>query len=91
MKCLVGLFLLLACFPSHPALQCSTSEFRLIALQTHDPASRSELIRKWLQQNIQNCTQEQTVYLYNNLAAWLGTSDSLEFRSIIEDHYWKKN
>jgi hypothetical protein len=40
-------------------------------------------LSKWITTNGDNCSSEQLVILWNNLAAWAGVADSQELRGKI--------
>jgi hypothetical protein len=43
----------------------------------------------WLSTNGDNCSSEQMVIIWNNLAMWLGTADSSEIRAKVIYFYSK--
>ena len=64
---------------------CDIGKFKEISFTVHDPNERKILTTLWIKNN--RCDKEQLVFIYNNLASWLGTADNLEIRNIIEKQY----
>ncbi len=69
---------------SEPAPSCFLSEFRHIALTTHEPISRSSATQNWLAKNVMSCSIEQLNFINANRASWLGTSDSPYFAYLLD-------
>lgn len=49
----------------------------------HEPTLRHMQLSRWLTTNGDNCSSEQLVVIWNNLAAWAGVADSSELRGKI--------
>jgi hypothetical protein len=64
---------------------CNIGEFKHISFTIHEPSERKQLTLSWIKNN--RCNREQLVFIYNNLASWLGTADNLEIRNLIEKKY----
>lgn len=56
---------------------CLVSEFRSIALLTHDVAERILKVTAWLSQKGPRCTEAQLSTIASNRATWLGTADTI--------------
>ncbi len=69
---------------SVPAPACFLSEFRHIALSTHEPITRSLVTQNWLAKNVMSCSIEQLNFINANRASWLGTSDSPYFAFLLD-------
>ncbi len=70
--------------PAEPAPNCLLSEFRAMALGTHDLAERGKKAMEWLKINSSNCTEEQLRLLNANRTLWLGNADSIELMGTID-------
>ena len=70
--------------------QCSVHQFKAIAYTHHDPTERYLKTMSWLKKNGPNCSQQELVFLYNNLANFLGSSLTQEYAFLIEEWYWEK-
>jgi hypothetical protein len=44
-------------------------------------------LSRWITTNGDNCSSEQLVVLWNNLAMWAGVADSQELRGKVLYHY----
>ena len=66
-----------------PPANCFVSEFKQLALSTHEPIARSQSVLNWLATNVKTCTVEQLVMINTNRSAWLGTSDTAKMASIL--------
>lgn len=55
---------------------CSVAEFRALALDTHDPRTREERAKAWLDGNLRACNLAQLRALGSNRGAWLGVADT---------------
>jgi hypothetical protein len=67
---------------------CTITEFYGISL-LGDPSLRHSQLSMWLSTNGDNCSSEQMVIIWNNLAMWLGTADSSEIRAKVIYFYSK--
>ena len=63
--------------PKARAGGCLVSEFRSLALLTHDVSERIAKVSDWLNQNGEKCTQAQLMAIASNRATWLGTADTV--------------
>jgi len=52
-----------------------------------NPSERHQRLSEWLTTNGKNCSSEQMVGIWNNLALWAGTADSAELRQKILYYY----
>lgn len=68
--------------------KCVVSDFYAISWMGN-PSDRHQQLSMWLTTNGNNCSSEQLVVIWNNLAAWAGTADSSELRSKILHYYAK--
>jgi hypothetical protein len=75
---LLPLLLVLAGATAKPV--CSISDFYGVSW-IGNPSLRHEQLSRWLTTNGENCTSEQLLVIWNNLAAWAGVADSAELRS----------
>ena len=53
----------------------------------HEPTLRHMELSKWLTTNGDNCSSEQLVGIWNNLALWAGAADSAELRAKVLYYY----
>lgn len=67
-----------------PVANCFLSEFKQLALSTHEPILRTQAVLNWLANNVKTCTVEQLVMINSNRFAWMGTSDTPKLASILE-------
>jgi Ni/Co efflux regulator RcnB len=70
--------------PAEAAPNCLLSEFRAMALGTHDVAERGKKAMQWLQRHSEACTDEQLRLLSGNRTLWLGNADSIELMGSID-------
>jgi len=63
---------------------CSISEFRTLALTTHDAQERSEVLTKWLKTNSASCSTYQILLLSNNRSQWMGTADTVKVAGLFD-------
>ena len=61
---------------------CTISDFYAISW-IHQPSLRHEQLSMWLTKNGGNCSSDQLVVIWNNLAMWAGAADSSELRAKI--------
>jgi hypothetical protein len=59
---------------------CIVSDFYALS-SIGDPGLRHSQLSMWLTTNGSNCSTEQLLVIWNNLAMWAGTADSAEIRS----------
>lgn len=69
---------------SAPPTGCLVSEFRSIALLTHDVELRITKINEWIKQKGASCTPSQLSAIASNRATWLGTADTVAISSSID-------
>lgn len=53
----------------------------------HEPTLRHMELSRWLTTNGDNCSSEQLVGIWNNLALWAGVADSAELRAKVLYYY----
>jgi hypothetical protein len=70
--------------PARPASNCLVTEFRAIALGTHDLKERGSKAADWLRRNLAGCSEDQLRIIYANRSNWLGNADSMQLTSQIE-------
>lgn len=70
--------------PARPASNCLVTEFRAMALGTHDLKERGNKAAEWLRRNLPGCSEEQVRIIYANRSNWLGHADSIQLTSQIE-------
>ena len=63
---------------------CFLSEFRHLALSTHEPTARTLATQNWLTKNVMSCSTEQLNLINANRSNWLGTSDSSYFAFLLD-------
>jgi hypothetical protein len=66
---------------------CLISDFYGLAMTLHNPSERHQRLSQWLTTNGENCTPEQLLAIWNNLAMWAGAADSAELRGKILYYY----
>ena len=65
---------------------CIVSDFYGLSW-IHEPTLRHIELSRWLTTNGDNCSSEQLVGIWNNLALWAGVADSAELRSKVLYYY----
>lgn len=65
---------------------CIVADFYGLSWLTN-PSERHQRLSQWLTTNGENCTPEQLVDIWNNLAMWAGVADSAELRTKILFYY----
>lgn len=65
---------------------CVVSDFYGLSW-LHNPSERHQRLLEWLTINGDNCSSEQLVGIWNNLAMWTGTADSAELRTRVLYYY----
>jgi hypothetical protein len=80
--------LLLICFIFWAGAKspCIVSDFYGLSW-LHNPSERHQRLLEWLTINGDNCSSEQLVGIWNNLAMWAGTADSAELRTRVLYYY----
>jgi len=86
-KWLILLFLFFVFWVSAKA-PCTVSDFYALSW-LGNPSERHQRLSEWLITNGDNCSSEQLVGIWNNLAAWTGTADSAELRQKVLYYYAK--
>lgn len=69
---------------AEPAPACLVSEFRAMALGTHDLAERGRKATEWLTRNTPACGEAQLRLLSSNRTQWLGNADSMALMGLID-------
>lgn len=69
---------------AQPAPNCLVSDFRGMALGTHDVAERGRLAVDWMRRNASACSEEQLRLINSNRSAWLGTADTPQMMGIMD-------
>jgi hypothetical protein len=85
MKWLILLFLFFVFWVSAKA-PCTISDFYGMSW-LGNPSERHQKLSEWLTTNGDNCSSEQLVGIWNNLAPWAGVADSSELRSKVLYYY----
>lgn len=70
--------------PAEPPVSCLLSEFRAMALGTHDVGERSKKALEWMQRHSAACSDDQLRLLSANRTLWLGNADSIELMGTID-------
>jgi hypothetical protein len=71
--------------PNNPSVNtCSIAEFRTLALTTHGPQERGELLTQWLKVNSGTCSLSQILLLSSNRPQWMGTADSAKLAGLFD-------
>ena len=65
---------------------CIVSDFYGLSW-IHEPTLRLMELSRWLTTNGDNCSSEQLVGIWNNLALWAGVADSAELRAKVLYYY----
>ena len=63
---------------------CLVSEFRSLALLTHDVAQRIVKVKDWLKTKGTSCTPTQLATIVSNRSSWLGTADTVAISTGID-------
>jgi len=66
---------------------CHVREFYGIGYTVHNPAERHKEMLAWLERNAQYCRPADYAVIWNNLAEWAGTADSVQLRSAVIGGY----
>ena len=70
--------------PAEPAGNCLVTEFRAMALNTHDLKERTTKASEWLRRNSNACSEDQLRLIYANRSNWLGNAESMELTAQID-------
>ena len=65
---------------------CIVSDFYGLSW-INEPTMRHMELSRWLTTNGDNCSSEQLVAIWNNLAMWAGVADSAELRAKVLYYY----
>jgi hypothetical protein len=65
---------------------CIVSDFYGLSW-INEPTLRHMELSRWLTTNGDNCSSEQLVAIWNNLAMWAGVADSAELRAKVLYYY----
>ena len=60
------------------------SDFKHLALSTHDQIEREKLALVWLKKVGPSCSLEKLIIIRNNRANWMGTADTTEIDVLVE-------
>ena len=60
------------------------SDFKHLALSTHDQIEREKLALVWLKKVGPSCSLEKIIIIRNNRANWMGTADTTEIDVLVE-------
>ena len=66
---------------------CHVREFYGSGYTTHDPTLRYKEMLSWLERNAQYCKSSDYVIIWNNLAEWAGSADSVQLRGLVIHGY----
>jgi hypothetical protein len=81
-----GLLLICLIFWANAKSPCIVSDFYGLSW-LHNPSERHQRLSEWLTTNGDNCSSEELVGIWNNLAMWAGTADSAELRIKLLHYY----
>jgi hypothetical protein len=70
--------------PAEPPANCLVTEFRAMALGTHELKERAAKASEWLRRHASACSDDQLRLIYANRSNWLGNAESIELTSQIE-------
>ena len=65
---------------------CTVTDFYALSW-LGNPSERHQKLLEWLTANGDNCTSDQLVGIWNQLAVWAGTADSGELRARVLYYY----
>jgi hypothetical protein len=88
MKWIVLLLFSIGLLVSAQPKQCLLSDFYALSWIS-EPTMRHMELSRWITTNGDNCTSDQLVVLWNNLALWAGVADSAEMRAKVLYYYAK--
>jgi hypothetical protein len=78
--------LILLVFWASAKAPCVVSDFYGLSW-LGNPSERHQRLSEWLTTNGDNCSSEQLVGIWNNLAVWAGAADSAELRQKVLFYY----
>ena len=82
----VSVLLILIIFWASAKSPCLVTDFYGLSW-LHEPTLRHMELSRWLTTNGDNCSSEQLVGIWNNLALWAGAADSAELRAKVLYYY----
>jgi hypothetical protein len=85
----IGVLLICFIFWAGAKTPCSLSDFYGLSMTLHNPSERHQRLSQWLITNGDNCSSEDLVIIWNNLALWAGVADSAELRGKVLYYYAK--
>ena len=81
-----GVLLISMIFWANAKSPCLVTDFYGLSW-IHEPTLRHMELSRWLTTNGDNCSSEQLVGIWNNLALWAGVADSAELRAKVLYYY----
>jgi hypothetical protein len=66
---------------------CRVQEVYAIGYTVHNPVERHKAMQDWLIRNARQCQSSDYVVLWNSLAEWAGSSDSVLLRNAVAQGY----
>ncbi len=69
---------------AEPAPNCLVSEFRAMALGTHDLAERTKMASDWFRRNAPGCSEDQLRLISSNRSSWMGNADSPQLMAMMD-------
>ena len=82
----VALILLLSLAGAASKPPCLVTDFYRLSWIS-EPTLRHMELSRWLTTNGDNCSSEQLIGIWNNLALWAGAADSAELRAKVLYYY----
>lgn len=70
--------------PAEAPPNCLITEFRALALNTHDLSERASKASEWLRRHGASCSEDQLRILHANRSNWLGHADSMQLSAQID-------
>ena len=80
------LLLISLVFWANAKAPCTVTDFYELSW-LGNPLERHQRLSEWLTVNGDNCTSEQLIGIWNQLAVWAGTADSGELRAKVLFYY----
>jgi hypothetical protein len=74
-------------FWANAKIPCTVLDFYGLAMNLHNPSERHQRLSEWLTTNGNNCSTDQLLEIWNNLALWAGTADSAQLRQKVLYYY----
>lgn len=66
---------------------CRVQEVYAIGYAVHNPTERHRDMQVWLVRNARHCRSTDYVVLWNSLAEWAGSADSVQLRNAVAQGY----